>query len=238
MMRVQCYTDSPSASSDALLYGYTTSSDRLSLFINNFNNMALNNPDWVCTTVTNIPKIVELKHTISAREYEEAGTLLENLSPAKEIEFYITRTSELFLNHLNDVGVFEINDEILPEIRSIAVLNGWDYGRGVYMARALMDTTIEFNMPEEEEKLGIHARQDIVVNPNPAYEFITLQFANTNPVTDLTSVEIFGLSGVVLKKVYTTNNIIDVSSLPNGIYLLKVSYGLGQKCYIKLEILK
>ncbi len=188
--------------------------------------------------VTNIPDIVELKHTISARDYEEAGTLLENISPANDIEYYIIRTSELFLNHLNDVGIFEINDEILPEIRSIAVLNGWDYGRGVYMARALMDTTIEFNMPEEEEKLGIHARQDIVVNPNPAYEFITLQFTNTKPVTDLTSVEIFGLSGVVLKKVYTTNNIIDVSSLPNGIYLLKVSYGLGQKCYIKLEILK
>ena len=106
------------------------------------------------------------------------------------------------------------------------------------MARAIIDTTIEFNQPPVEERLSIPIDKDIVVNPNPAYEFITLQFANTNPVTDLTSVEIFGLSGVVLKKVYTTNNIIDVSSLPNGIYLLKVSYGLGQKCYIKLEILK
>ena len=237
MMRVQCYTDSPSASSDALLYGYTTSSDRLSLFINNFNNMALNNPDWVCTTVTNIPKIVELKHTISAREYEEAGTLLENLSPAKEIEFYITRTSELFLNHLNDVGVFEINDEILPEIRSIAVLNGWDYGRGVYMARALMDTTIEFNLAPVEERLTLPIGKNIVVNPNPAYDFIQLQYTNGKPLTEIQSVEVCDLSGAVVKRFSKPTNIMDISAVQGGIYLIRVNMPQGHQSIIKLQIL-
>ncbi len=133
--------------------------------------------------------------------------------------------------------MFEINDEILPEIRSIAVLNGWDYGKGVYMARAMMDTTIEFNLAPVEERLPVPVDKDIVINPNPAYDFIHLQYPDGKPVTEIQYVEICDLSGAVVKRFTATNNTIEISSIPNGLYLIKVNLFQGKQFFVKFEIL-
>ncbi len=187
--------------------------------------------------LTNIPDIFELKHAISAHEYEAAAILLETITPANDIEYYIIRTSELFLDNLNEQDVFEINDEILPEIRSIAVLNGWDYGKGVYMARAMMDTTIEFNLPPIAERLTIPIGKNIVINPNPAYDFIHLQYPDGKPVTEIESVEICDLSGAVVIRFSKPTNIIDISAVQGGIYLIRINMPQGHQSIIKLEIL-
>ena len=187
---------------------------------------------------TNIPDIFDLSHALSSHDYEGAQTLLENINPANDIEYYITRISDLYLDNMNVDGRFEMNEEILPEIRSIAVLDGRDYGRGVYMARALMDTLIEYNMPEEFEKLGNFSTQQVVVYPNPAHDIITLEYHNGKPVTGIEYVEISSLVGDIVKEFSLTDNTIDISSISNGVYLLKVTTLQEQNYCLKLEIMK
>lgn len=142
------------------------------------------------------------------------------------------------MNNLNEQGVFELNDEILPEIRSIALLNGWDYGRGVYAARAMMDSVIEFNMPEEGEKLGLTNEMKIIAFPNPCRDIVTLQHYNGIPATEIKSIEIFNLFGFSIKESSFTNNRIDISNFANGIYVLKVTDYQGKKYILNLEILR
>ncbi|MFN0274659.1 MAG: T9SS type A sorting domain-containing protein [Chitinophagales bacterium] len=187
---------------------------------------------------TNIPELLILSNAISAHDYDSATTLLETISPENDIEYYITRTSEIYLNNLNDEGVFELNDEILPEIRSIAVLNGWDYGRGIYTARAMMDTVIEFNMPEEEEKLGIISEQKIVIYPNPASHIISFKNAKGQPISGIYSIEVCNLLGIAIKSITSSLNQIDVSDLADGIYFIKIKSLDGIEYSVKLEILK
>ncbi|MFN0274661.1 MAG: T9SS type A sorting domain-containing protein [Chitinophagales bacterium] len=168
-----------------------------------------------------------------------ANALLETITPANDIEYYITRTSEIYLNNLNELGVFEINDEILlPEIRSITVLNGWDYGRGVYMARAMMDTVIEFNMPEEDVKYGILANDKVIIYPNPSKDFITIQNLESLSDEQIKSVEFYNLLGTAVKEYFLTDNILDISSVQNGVYLVKITLLSGQMYFVKLEILR
>ncbi len=105
------------------------------------------------------------------------------------------------------------------------------------MARAIIDTTIEFNHPSVEERLTFPIDKDIVINPNPAYDFIHLQYPDGNNVTEIQSVEICDLSGAVVKRFSTPTNKIDISSFPNGIYLIKVYLFQGDQYFTKLEIL-
>ena len=105
------------------------------------------------------------------------------------------------------------------------------------MARAIIDTTIEFNLPPVEERLSIPIGKDIVVNPNPAYGLIHLQYPDSKPITEIQSVEICDISGVVVKRFSNPTNIIDISSVPNGIYLIKVYLFQGYQYITKFEIL-
>lgn len=123
------------------------------------------------------------------------------------------------------------------ESRSIILQNGWKYCKGVYMARAIIDTTIEFNHPPVEERLTLPIGKNIVVNPNPAYDFIHLQYPDGKPVTEIQSVEICDLFGAFVKRVSVPTNVIDISSVPNGIYLIKVNLFQGDQYFTKLEIL-
>jgi len=105
------------------------------------------------------------------------------------------------------------------------------------MARTIIDTTIEFNLPPADERFSIPIDKDIVINPNPAYDFIHLQYPDGKPVTEIQSVEICDLSGAIVKRFSKPTNIIDISAVQGGIYLIRLNMSQGHQSIIKLEIL-
>ena len=67
------------------------------------------------------------------------------------------------------------------------------------------------------------------IYPNPTNQFIS--FSNN---IELTSAEIFNLVGQKVLKLNPTQNSFDLSSLSNGIYILKVEDTKGNQGAIKI----
>ncbi len=65
--------------------------------------------------------------------------------------------------------------------------------------------------------------QNYRLQPNPSADFITLELPNES--TDVHAVAIYDISGrlILNKTVSTSHSVIDINSLPNGLYLVKIS---------------
>lgn len=72
---------------------------------------------------------------------------------------------------------------------------------------------------------SISAQNDWPVYPNPAVDLITVKFRKG------AKLEVFNLLGESFKVTAAGDNLIDVSSLPRGIYVLKVSDGFSSTAY-------
>jgi hypothetical protein len=101
-------------------------------------------------------------------------------------------------------------------------------GEIVFMARAMLQLIID---PEEsEERIGQHKSQinevvQVTLEPNPSQNFVRANFRqfekNTNRTVTLQLVDIFG-KVVIQKEISSDNNYIDISNIPNGVYLYSV----------------
>ena len=78
-------------------------------------------------------------------------------------------------------------------------------------------------IPTSVENTSVHADQ--TVYPNPATDFIKVKFSKD------ANVEVYNLLGESFKAIITGNNLIDVSSLPRGIYVLKISDSFSSSAY-------
>ena len=73
----------------------------------------------------------------------------------------------------------------------------------------------------------------VSVYPNPAHDNITVQTTN---VTGISQTVLLDMSGkqVMATLIVSGNQSIDISSLPSGMYMLKVTMGNGVKQVIKV----
>ena len=103
-----------------------------------------------------------------------------------------------------------------------AFLNQWLAGKWLKTPDGTWGVAATFLMKQWAPKLSTNSslfhNNQITLYPNPAKNYIQLQGINDN-----TQVSIFDLNGRVLQSVpYSKNEIIDVSKLSNGTYILKV----------------
>ena len=75
-----------------------------------------------------------------------------------------------------------------------------------------------YSITEIKEEIPLHV---IDIYPNPSSNYITI-----NKAIEFNEIKIIDISGKVIKSISPVNNSIDVSDLPNGIYLIKL---LGEK---------
>ncbi|MBK5284387.1 MAG: T9SS type A sorting domain-containing protein, partial [Bacteroidia bacterium] len=66
------------------------------------------------------------------------------------------------------------------------------------------------------------------IYPNPATDFLTF---NMNKVKDNSRIEVFNLLGVKCPVVIKEKNYLDVSSLKEGIYVLKISDSVSSEAF-------
>lgn len=103
-----------------------------------------------------------------------------------------------------------------------AFLTEWLDGKWVIKPDGTWGFAAKFLMEQWAATLltntSLFANNQITLYPNPATNYIQLQGINDN-----TQISIFDLNGRVLKTVpYSKNEIIDVSKLKNGTYILKI----------------
>jgi subtilisin family serine protease len=73
----------------------------------------------------------------------------------------------------------------------------------------------------------------IILSPNPATNFISISRKDNNV---LASVSIYSLTGRLIKNSETTTNVIDVSSLSSGTYMIKIQFESDLIPYFKLLV--
>lgn len=90
------------------------------------------------------------------------------------------------------------------------------------------DTVITLILPVDTT--GIHDLQDkmqVQLFPNPVNDLLHIRFSN--PIESSMTVEVYNLSGIMMKRTSTTDKsvLIDMSHLPGGVYVVKVYDGKG-----------
>lgn len=76
--------------------------------------------------------------------------------------------------------------------------------------------------------------QSVTVYPNPAKDRLFVKSGNLSPVT---TVELVGISGKIHRSVTWTNGSIDVSSLENGLYVLRIVLASGSILTKKIKVI-
>lgn len=188
---------------------------------------------------SNIPSFISLAELMSHRNYEAAVELVNSISPSNDIEYYWRQVSLIYLNNINEEGIFELSPEDAGAVRDIAVLNGRN-GPGIYEARAMLDTVIEHLRIIPEVKAIGQSEKSIHISPNPAQTFINLTSNDPDYLKkQVISLDFFNVTGAIIKHVnYEQNLKLDIGDVPNGIYLIKINTEDNTKYFNKLEVIK
>ena len=127
-------------------------------------------------------------------------------------------------------GHFTLSEELEPEIRSLAEQHTLVAGEAVHIARAMLDTVVEFDGEGLEELRFINEEDEaLTVYPVPANDLLYVSILSVDQGTML----VYDLSGrIVLSYHFSTDNPVHhlaLRSIESGVYLLVVLDQTGKQ---------
>jgi hypothetical protein len=151
-----------------------------------------------------------------------ASTILEGVSAISIAEDHYAFVLKVYVLGLDSNLHFTLPDIYRDDIEHIAVQHTLVAGEAVHIARAMLDTTIEFDGLDYEFKAIAVSDKRITIYPNPTDRFITVEGSFTQH--DL--IQIKNLEGKTLQTKVIEDDIaqqqLDLSELHSGIYILEV----------------
>lgn len=135
-----------------------------------------------------------------------------------------------YLNGIDSIGHFSLSDELEPEVRALAIQHTLVAGEAVHIARAMLDTVVEFDGDGLEE-LRIVKEEDgaLTVYPVPANDLLYVSNLSVAQGT----IQVYDLTGrVVLSHHFSTESQphhIEISTIESGVYLLIVLDQAGKQ---------
>ena len=131
-----------------------------------------------------------------------------------------------------------MTQEQIDELTNIALTSPWIGGNGVFTARHLLgEQVIDFenNLRVRNPEKNESGKLNISIYPNPASNSITF-FYDTYKLATM-SIRISDLTGRILLTQKLESNIVDLQSIPNGIYALSFYDGSSFLSSMKLTVL-
>jgi len=165
----------------------------------------------------------QIMDSIHTGAFATASTLLSSISPgsiAEENYFFVLDT---YLNGIDSIGHFTLSEELEPEVRTLAEQHTLVAGEAVHIARAMLDTVVEFDGDGLEE-LRLIKQEDVAltVYPVPANDMLSV----SNLPTEQGTLQVYDLTGrIVISRNFSTENqqySLDLAVLEDGIFLLVV----------------
>jgi len=153
-------------------------------------------------------------------EDDLASAIIENQSLLADKLYTQNRkdVNNIYFNYMLNEG--ELTDDEIDVLESIAFQTPYIGGDAVYSARNLLDIDVSDEGVYYREQESIDHVEDLTVSvyPNPSNGLY-----NIKSTQELTRVEVYNLIGRLVKQVDLTANEyeLDLSSEPNGIYLVK-----------------
>lgn len=140
-------------------------------------------------------------------------------------------SNEVFIQNLHlkilTEGIDAVSEKEKEQVETIAAGQPNIDGMSVYQAKGLLYEVPEFEYPSTIETLFTTEIKDIKntatpdleleIFPNPTSEFLNIRTLLTND-----AFEICNLTGQLMKSGRLTNNLIKVSDMPEGFYILRV----------------
>lgn len=177
-------------------------------------------------STSNIPLFITLTDSISQSNISDSKDILNTITPVNDIEYYWHLTSQIYLNNIDSIGEFILNEEDEVILRSIADMSAELNGPGVYQAWMMLDTIVEHYRQETEERLSPDIHENITLVPNPAQLYLTISYNDVDYLkNNLESIEVYNLTGERVK-IYLEikSSTLFVGDLSKGMYLFKINF--------------
>ena len=176
--------------------------------------------------ISNIGKYQKVIQKTSSRNYLEAYVLLETIEDTNYYETQLKTVLALYLNRIINDSVFSAEDT--ATLTEIAYQNYLIGGEAVYLARAILRLEIEDGPIGEsriKNPLPKKATRFFTVHPNPATDWLELNYSNEDQVKHLV---IYDLSGRQIKVAGNTRT-IKLIELQPGLYFISICYTDGEE---------
>ncbi len=132
-------------------------------------------------------------------------------------------------------GHFTLSEELEPEIRSLAEQHTLIAGEAVHIARAMLDTVVEFDGIEHEYKMQRNPPETFSLYPNPAKEQIVLSCK----LLSGDEIRMWTFEGTLMQTIFvrdeTTQLNIILQDIQAGTYLLEINRA-GLKLHTSLVV--
>lgn len=176
-------------------------------------------------STSNIPLFITLSDSISQSNISDSKDILNTITPVNDIEYYWQFTSQIYLNNIDSIGEFILNEEDEGILRSIADMSAELNGPGVYQSWAILDTTIDRYREINEERWSLASPVVIYIAPNPAQNCINLICSDMNYLnSNIGNVEVFDISGCNVKTFYDVlSTTLFIGDIANGLYLFRIN---------------
>ncbi len=176
--------------------------------------------------ISNVGKYQQVIQKTSGRNYAEAYALLETIEDTNYYESQLKTVLSIYLNRIISDSVLNAQDTaILTEIAYQNYLIG---GEAVYLARAILRLEIE-DGPIGESRIKNPAPKKttrfFTVHPNPATDWLELNYSNEDQVKHLV---IYDISGRQIKMAGNTRT-IKLIDLQPGLYFINICYTDGEE---------
>ena len=178
---------------------------------------------------SNIPIFQEIQDSIARSNYVYANALNSSITAESPVEEFLQTAYSIYLNQVNESGRFKLTAEDKSTLLAMAQSDPNEYGMGVHVAAAMLDT-IFYNDYVLEEDIEFETRKfaasGISMFPNPVTSNLQVDLAGTNNGI----LTLYNISGGVM---YTSSlesgvNNIDFTWLSEGMYLIKVRLDSGR----------
>lgn len=170
---------------------------------------------------SNLAKIVNVHEKMSSGEISEA--IIENESIISD-KLYVQNRKEVNSIYLNTIAQgLPLSETDSANLEQIAYITPYLGGDAVFSARVMLgldvvDEGIEYRQAQESS-----SKSDITIYPNPSTDILNIQFDGYEHID--ATVHIYDLSGRLLltKTVKALDSVLGISSLSEGVYLLKIT---------------
>ncbi len=172
-------------------------------------------------------------------KWDEAYNSVLNYSPKDEFEHKLKTVTEIYLKTFAQDSL-KIDETDYNTLFDIAMTDVTQAGVAAYMARNMLGLEYkEFDKTEKKFEIANDTQNEILIYPNPSSGDITILY---NDYEGVLNIELFDISGVKVwseNKNYNQQSLaINVSHLPNGLYILQMKDGKNEIHRSKLTILK
>ena len=187
--------------------------------------------------VTNFGKFEEADYDFQNGNFDEALEQLSLVADPSVMEYNKSFTRSIGINQ-KKYDKDDLTQEQIDELTNIALTSPWIGGNGVFTARHLLgEQVIDFenNLRVRNPEKNESGKLNISIYPNPASTSVTF-FYDTYKLATM-SIRISDLTGRILLTQKLESNIVDLQSLPNGIYALSFYDGSSFLSSMKLTVL-